>query len=67
MASKKIEKVSRRDYICSGPFCYGSANRVCVHGWNIGHTLSEEEAQKTDHLTNCGLLPERQRIEKIED
>jgi hypothetical protein len=58
-------------YFCEGPFQYGN-NGVCVHGWNRPHTLSEKEAQHSDHLTNCGLLRDnegrlvRQRIEKIE-
>jgi hypothetical protein len=56
-----------QEYSCNGPFCYGHGNAVCIHGWNLSHTLSEEEAQKTDALTNCGLLPAGQSVEKIDD
>lgn len=55
-----------RDYKCDGPFEYGTNKTVCVHGWNIPHFLSQTEASYSDALTNCGLLPERQRIEKVE-
>lgn len=54
------------DYSCHGPFIYGTGAGVCLHGWNTAHTLSSSEAQHSDHLTNCGLLPARQTIEKIE-
>lgn len=59
-------------YSCHGPFAYGTGQAlhgqgVCLHGWNTPHTLSDEMAQHTDHLTNCGLLPDRQRIEKLEE
>lgn len=51
-------------YQCHGPFTHGTG--VCLHGWNSPHALTEQVAQHTDHLTNCGLLPDRQRIDKIE-
>jgi hypothetical protein len=54
-------------YTCRGPFQYGTNNSVCVHGWNCSHALTDAQAQETDKLTNCGLLPARQTIEKIED
>lgn len=57
----------KHDYSCHGPFTYGTGNAVCVHGWNTPHTLSSEDAQKTDQLTNAGLLPARQTIEKVEE
>lgn len=53
-------------YSCHGPFQYGTNNAVCVHGWNCPHAVSEREAQKTDHLTNCGLLPARQEIKPLD-
>lgn len=52
-------------YSCHGPFIYGTHKAVCVHGWNCAHALSEEEAQRTDKLTNAGLLPARQKIETL--
>jgi hypothetical protein len=54
-------------YKCTGPFQYGTNNSVCVHGWNCSHALTDAQAQETDKLTNCGLLPDRQSIEKIEE
>ena len=54
-------------YLCRGPFHFGNGAAVCLHGWNTPHSLSEEQACYTDHLTNCGLLPDRQRVEKAED
>lgn len=54
-------------YKCHGPFQYGTNNAVCVHGWNCPHALTDAQAQETDRLTNCGLLPARQTVEKIED
>ena len=54
-------------YSCHGPFQYGTNSAVCVHGWNMPHQLSDKDAQKTDQLTNCGLLPARQRIEQQEE
>jgi hypothetical protein len=62
-----IKVESKRDndpYVCNGPFQYGAQGNVCVHGWNTPHTVSDKEALNTDHLTNCGLLPARQNIEK---
>lgn len=53
-------------YACYGPFCYGN-NNVCVHGWNSPHALTSKQAQETDRLTNCGLLPARQTIVKEDD
>jgi hypothetical protein len=52
-------------YICRGPFTYGTG--VCLHGWNCNHTVSDAIAQHTDHLTTCGLLSDRQRIDKRDD
>jgi hypothetical protein len=62
--SKQDNTVS---YSCHGPFAYGTGETVCVHGWNTPHFLSSHEAQETDRLTNCGLLPARQRIEKRDE
>jgi hypothetical protein len=58
--------MANNDYACFGPFQYGAGSCVCVHGRITSHTLSSKEAQNTDHLTNCGLLPACQNIEKIE-
>lgn len=53
------------DYGCSGPFTYGNNRQFCLHGWNVSHYLSNKQAQETDRLSNAGLLPGRQTIEKV--
>ena len=55
------------DYVCHGPFIHGAAKQLCVHAWNVSHCLSSEEAQYSDKLTNAGLLPARQQIDKLEE
>lgn len=56
-----------RAYYCDCPKDYGpEINRVCIHGWNTAHCVSEHDAQLFDHLVNCGVIVgERQQIEKI--
>lgn len=56
---------TRAAYKCFGPFTRGKGGKVCVHGWSCGHSLSADEAARTDALTNAGLIP-RQSIEPIE-
>lgn len=55
-----------KDYthICLGPFTYGTG--VCPHGWNTKHLLTSEDADHTNHLTNCGLLPSQRIVKRDE-
>jgi hypothetical protein len=57
--------IAGREYVCYGPFQYGTGCFVCVHGWNTPHYLSNEVADRTDQLANCGLLPTHQTIERV--
>lgn len=64
-AMETFSRGTRAVYKCFGPFTHGKGGKVCVHGWSCGHSLSADEAARTDALTNAGLIP-RQTIEPIE-
>lgn len=55
-----------RAYVCDGPFEYGHSKALCIHGWATYHCLNDQMAQLFDSLYASGIIPARQRIEKIE-
>lgn len=60
---------NKLEYSCDGPFLFGpDINKVCCHGWNCPHFLTNEEADKTNRLIRSGVIthPTERNIQQIE-
>lgn len=65
---KRIKEEVPIKFMCDGPYCFGpEIARVCCHGWNSGHFLTEREVDNTQQLINCGVIthPTEQYIQQV--
>lgn len=68
--SKRVLPPSALNYYCEGPYEFGPAiNKVCCHGWNHEHYITERDVNTTQHLINCGVIltQQGQKVTKVED